>query len=216
MKVYKDIVQKSPEWRELRAGKLTGSKATAIGNCGKGLITLADDIVREQIFGWTEGYVSKDMERGNNHEPLARLEYEFHTGNRVIEVGFIEHNEFVGVSPDGIVGVPMPDYIIGGVEIKCKNEKNHWEVLKTEKIDSGTMWQIQMNLLVSRANWWDFVSFNVNFKRSCYIQRVYPNQIQQQKLLKGFEMGEQFIRDLRKEKFVQYETDGNPEKVLQP
>ena len=45
MKIHRDIIQGTEEWHEIRKGKMTGSKASAIANQGKGLDTYVKQIV---------------------------------------------------------------------------------------------------------------------------------------------------------------------------
>lgn len=194
MILHDGIDQGTPEWFEIRKGKMTGSNATPIGNAGAGLKTYIEDILLNLIIEQDRGYVSADMERGNRLEPLARLKYELERKTKVVEMGFVEYNKFVGISPDGLVFTDDMSKIIGGIEIKAKNDKNHLACLRTDKIDSGTLWQIQMNMLVTDAEWWDFISYNPNFKQSLYVQRVLPDQKKIDGLQKGFAMGETLLK----------------------
>ena len=204
MKIHKDIIQGTDEWLALRIMRMTGSNASAIGNCGAGLKTYITKLMCGAIVK-QENYISKDMERGNRLEPLARLEYQFKTGREITEVGFVSMNKYVGVSPDGL---HLNNSIIeGGIEIKAKNDENHFEVLKTDKVDSGTVWQSQMNMLVTGALWWDFVSFNVNFKESCKIIRILPDEVKFNKLEKGFVMGVELIEEIKKSDFFKREYE---------
>ena len=189
MKVYPDIIQQSPEWFELRKGKMTASHATAIGNQGKGLVTYIDDLILNMIIE-PEFYTNKDLERGNEHEPIARQVYEFEKGVTVYQVGFISYNDFVGCSPDGLIEND------GDLEIKARNNKIHFVLLKTGKVDSGTIWQMNMGMLISGRKWCDFVSYNPNFKQSLFVKRFYPDPIKFDALLKGFEIGEKMIKEL--------------------
>ena len=184
-----DIVQQTPEWFELKEGKMSASHATAIGNCGKGLETYIDEVVCGMITPPVH-YTNKDMDRGNELEPIARQTYEFENDVVVKEIGFITYNEYVGCSPDGLVDED------GGLELKARNNKIHFNLLKTGKVDSGTIWQMNMCLLITGRKWWDFGSYNPNFKQALYIKRFYPDQIKFNMLLKGFGMGEKMIKEL--------------------
>lgn len=189
MKVYQNIIQGSPEWFKGKKGKMSASHATAIGNCGKGLQTYIDEIVCNMIIE-PEQYTNKDIERGNELEPIARQVYEFENNVIVNQVGFITYNDFVGFSPDGLIGID------GGLELKARNNKIHFALLKTGKVDSGTIWQMNMSMLISERKWWDFGSYNPNFKQSLFIKRFFPDLIKFEALKKGFKLGEQMIKDL--------------------
>ena len=65
MKIY-NVEQGTPEWLELRKGKMTASHACEIGNCGKGLDTYILTLMSEYYSsGEREYYTNSDMERGN-------------------------------------------------------------------------------------------------------------------------------------------------------
>lgn len=183
------MIQGSPEWFEVRKGKMTASHGTAIAANGKGLVTYCREIVIAMISE-PEHYVNKDMERGNEYEPIARQAYEFENNVTVQQVGFIEHNEYSGCSPDGLIGTD------GGLEIKARNDKIHFGLLIGDAVDSGTQWQIQMNLLFTGRKWWDFCSYNPHFKMSLFQKRFYPDPIKQQKLKLGLVSGEKMIKEL--------------------
>ena len=73
MKIYYDIEQGTPEWHEVRKGKMTASNATAIGNVGKGLESYTKEVVRKQMSSKVDDYTNKDFERGHELEPIATL-----------------------------------------------------------------------------------------------------------------------------------------------
>ena len=50
-----------------------------------------------------EVYSNEHTARGNELEPLARGVYELENMVTVDQVSFIEYNEFIGCSPDGLV-----------------------------------------------------------------------------------------------------------------
>lgn len=167
MIIHKDLQQGTDEWLKVRLGKFTASKASAIASNGKGLTTLIWEKVDEIIAGEIkQSFKNADMERGNELEPRARIAYEFETMNAVEQVGFIELDKYVGCSPDGLVGKD------GLVEIKCPTNRVFYEYMTSGKIDTGYMWQMQMQLLVSGRDWVDYVVFNPNFKNPLIIKRV--------------------------------------------
>jgi hypothetical protein len=168
---------------------MSASHATAIGNAGKGLQTYVDDIVCNMIVE-PEQYTNKDIDRGNELEPIGRQVYEFENNVTVNQVGFITYNDYVGCSPDGLIGID------GGLELKARNNKIHFALLKTGKVDSSTKWQMQMSLLITERKWWDFASYNPNFKQSLYVKRFYPDPEKFEKLLKGFSIGQDMIIEL--------------------
>ena len=145
MKIHKELEQGSEEWHEVRKGKMTASNATSIGNCGKGLETYTKEIVRKELSSRVDDYTNKDFDRGHELEPIAREMYELEKDVKVEQVGFIELNELVGCSPDGLVGED------GGTEIKCPDDKIYFDYLleKEKAISSDYLWQCQMNLFIT-------------------------------------------------------------------
>jgi hypothetical protein len=168
---------------------MSASHATAIGNCGKGLETYCRQIVRNMIVE-RQSYVNKDMERGNELEPIGRLTYEFEYGCSVKQVGFIAHSDFVGYSPDGLISDD------GLIELKARNDEIHFGLLLGDSVDSSTIWQMNMGMLVSGRKWCDFGSYNPNFRQSLFVKRFLPDQSKFDALLKGFELGEIMIKNL--------------------
>ncbi len=187
-----NVEQGTDEWFDLRKGRMTGSHAQAIGSAGKGLETYAWEIVSESFSsGEREVYTNKDMERGNELEELAVNGYEMEKDVKVEKVGFISDGDYVGVSPDGLVGED------GMVEIKCPNDVNFFRTLIEKKIDSKYIWQMQMQLLVSGRKWCDFVAYNPNFKQSLLIVRVVPDPVMQEKLKTGLAIGQEKIKQIK-------------------
>ena len=184
-----DIVQQSPEWFELKKCKMSASHATAIGNCGKGLETYVRSLVKELIVE-RQSYTNKDIERGNELEPIARMTYEFEFNCNVKQVGFISYSDFVGCSPDGLIEGD------GGLELKARNDDIHFGLLLGDSVDSSTVWQMNMCMLITGRKWWDFGSYNPNFKQSLFVKRFYPDQAKFSALLKGFVIGEKIIKEL--------------------
>ena len=135
-----DIIQQTPEWFEIKKGKMSASHATAIGNCGKGLETYVRQIVKDLIVEKVN-FSNKDIERGNELEPIARITYEFETGEKVKQIGFISYSDFVGVSPDGLINED------GGLELKARNDDIHLGLLLGDSVDSSAIWQMNMSML---------------------------------------------------------------------
>jgi len=191
MKIHQ-INQGTDEWFDLRKGKMTASHAQAIGNCGKGLDTYIYSLMADYYStAPRDNYTNRDMERGNELEEQARAIYELETGLTVDQVGFIEHDELSGASPDGLIGED------GGVEIKCKNDTNYFKDLVEGKMDSAHNWQIQMTLLVTGRKWWDYVVYNPNFKQSMIVKRILPDALAYEKIKRGLGMGKEKINKIK-------------------
>lgn len=195
MKIFENLEQGSQEWLDIRKGKMTASHADAIGNNGKGLETYILNLMAEKYSnGEKIDYKNPDMERGHELEDQARSIYAINTGAEIKQVGFIEHSEFVGCSPDGLVGDD------GMLEIKCPSDVIYFQhLLKGEEaIDSKYIWQMQMNLLITGRKWIDYVAYNPNYEKSSFIFRIFPNKEKFEKLEAGFLIGEKRIKEIEK------------------
>lgn len=189
MRVYKDIIQQTPEWFYVKRLKMSASRASAIIAGGKGLDTYINNLI-EEFFddGSGERFVSPDMERGNLLEDQARTMYELENDVEVEQVGFIELDDYVGVSPDGLVGDD------GLIEIKNHKESVFINLLLSEKIDKKYYDQIQMQLYVTGRKWCDYVGYNTKIKPNRFVQRIYPDPKTFEALEKGLNIGRELIK----------------------
>lgn len=118
--------QQTKEWHKARIGKLTASRAGSA--LGVNPWQKPDDLIRQMVrdFHGAAPEFSGNIatQYGQQHEPLAVLDYMSETGRMVDEAGFYTHPEYdwLGASPDGFVGDD------GLLEIKCpfsmRNETN--------------------------------------------------------------------------------------------
>jgi len=158
------IEQGSPEWFAQRLGKLTASKmadvlATTKSGPAASRANYRAQLVCERLTGKkTEGFISSDMQRGTDLEPIARAAYEAHSGELVMLAEFVTHPELsdLGASPDGLVNAD------GLLEIKCLNAANHIDVLKNG-MPSKYVPQVQTQLLCTGRAWCDFVCYHPDF-----------------------------------------------------
>ena len=201
MKIY-NFEQRTEDWYNIRKGKMTASNAETIIANGKGLETYIYNLMAEYYSSAEkENYINADMQRGIDLEPEARLEFEFYTNLDVQEVGFIEHNEFIGVSPDGLIGDD------GLIEIKCPNDSIYFKLLLSNNIKPEYIAQMQMQMYVTDRQYCYFVSYNPNFEKSLYIKKINRDEEMIEKLKKGLERGTQLIKEI-KENFRKVGTNG--------
>jgi len=166
--------QRSEAWHEIKLGRfsatridsLMSAKSTAkYQNC---IAEVACEILTHET---EENYVSEDMERGIDLEPEARKLYESIFEIEVQEVGFIEpendYGEWVGVSPDGLVG----EY--GMLEIKCPKAKTLFKYISDNKLPNEYKWQVQSQLFFTGRQWCDFMAYYPGLKP--FLLRVYPD-----------------------------------------
>lgn len=196
MKIYYDIKQGTDEWHKLKELKLSASHATAIMANGAGLKSLVEELITDYYSSdnyseFTNKLDNKHINRGNEYEEKARAIYELETGNKVTQVGFVELDEYVGVSPDGLVGDD------GLIEIKSPANKEFMRLAITGKIDSNHKNQMQMQMYVTGRKWCDYFVFNPNYE-PCFIRkRVYADMDEFSRLIVGLEHGRKLIRDIK-------------------
>jgi hypothetical protein len=153
--------QGTPEWLAARLGKPSASMfsklITMTGKPSASADAYINQLLGERLTGKSEPhYTSEAMILGTEREPLARADYEFISGNKVDQVGFIlDDSESYGCSPDGLIGED------GGLEIKCPaqtTQAGYWRdkqsgVKKYYQQIQGCMW-------VTGRKWWDFFSYH--------------------------------------------------------
>lgn len=161
-KYHFDIIQGTPEWDAIRAGKWSASKAGVImGSLNtKGLDDLIMDIAWGRVYGPIEhsSFKSAAMERGNNLEQGSRDRYEFLKDCIVTECGFVEHASIphVGWSPDGLVRMPDGRWA-RGIEAKNPLHKAYMEVKRSGLIPSEYRWQVRWGMWVGELDEQDFL-----------------------------------------------------------
>lgn len=125
--------QRSPEWFAARLGRVTGSKAYCV-LMGEKTAGRADYVLKlaiERITGIAEeiGYVSAEMQRGIDKEPLARMQAEA-SGAFIRETGLILHDSLmIGASLDG-----DEDDFSRIWEFKCPKSTTHLKYLRSEGV----------------------------------------------------------------------------------
>ena len=156
------IEQGTPEWHQLRAGKVTASRvADILAQTRTGPSASRQNYLIELALQRSTGtiepsYTNAAIEHGIQTESQARVAYEVETGNFVDQVAFIDHPTIAnyGCSPDGLIGDD------GLIEIKCPNSATHWEYFKSKKPPQKYVIQMQTQLCVTGRKWCDFVSFD--------------------------------------------------------
>ena len=172
-----EILQRTPEWFELRLGKVTASRigdlmAKTRSGYSASRANYMAELAIQRLTGSTveQGFTSPAMLWGTEQESNARNAYSFFTDNEVNEIAFINHPtiEQAGASPDGLVGDD------GLVEIKCPNSATHLDTLLTGKINNKYLLQMQWQMACSGRKWCDFVSFDPRFPEDLkiFIKRV--------------------------------------------
>ncbi len=181
--------QRSEEWFEARAGRITASMMSVVMlerdrapfKSGprkgqdkpppKALTDYAHQLAAERLTGKPRKQArGAALDWGREMEANAIAAYEAETGNLVSSAGFILHPkyDFVGASPDFTVGDE------GGGECKCpESSEVHLQTL-LEGLPSEHVDQIQGGLWVTGREWWDFISYHPDFPPHLrlYVQRI--------------------------------------------
>lgn len=171
--------QGTEEWALERCGRATASEFSSILAKGQGKTRTAylRRVVAERLTGkpmetYATGSWAKNLERGREQEPFARMAYESITGRLVEEVGFLKHATLMaGCSPDGLIGAD------GGAEIKSVIPTVQLETILSGGYPSEHKPQIQGSLWVTGRKWWDFCSYSHDMPEhlQTYIFRVEPD-----------------------------------------
>ncbi len=191
-----NVEQRSPEWFKLKEKRMSASHATAISANGKGLETYVNQLMYEYYStGEPKSYKGPAMERGNELEDSAAFMYAMETGYEVEKIGFVIHSDYAGCSPDAFCHSKIPSEK-GMAEIKCREDKEYFRLLRGGKLDTGDIWQMQMQLLICRRDWCDFVAYNPNYKKELIITRVLPDPNAADKIRMGLISGQKMIEEI--------------------
>ncbi len=156
--------QQTEEWDAERLGKFTSSMYSTMMKKGR----KKDELFGESCLSYIYSKVgeiltaqphqvsSQATDWGNELEDQAGERYEKETGLKIIKIGFLSYNEYSGGSPDGLISTD------GMIEIKCPyNPANHAKTMITGTYyNKDHDWQVQGNLMVTKRDWCDFVTFD--------------------------------------------------------
>lgn len=142
------IEQRSDEWRKQRHGKFSASEihklmgVRGLGETGK---SYAIEKAIEQLYGDVdENFISYDMQRGIEMEPLAFAKFKELKSLEFIDVlncSFFTLSDSAGASPDGLVGY---DAVL---EIKCPKASTFFKLVATNEVDQKYFYQMQMQMI---------------------------------------------------------------------
>jgi len=162
MIIHRNLEQRTDEWHEKKAWKVSSSKITPLlsgAKLGTGAKTYAIELIAEKaqtIF--PEGYISYAMQEGINNEEAVREKYAEDRNCEVIEVGGVENDSHTAwFSPDGLI--MNANIIEGFIEIKSPQPKQHMINLMNKELDKSYIPQIQFGFLMTGAKWCDFISY---------------------------------------------------------
>ena len=152
------VEQGSAEWLEQRRGKISGTAVGILENCNP--YQKQDDLLRSMVRDLagaeSEFKMVPAVEHGQMMEPVAKQWYEKAFNVIVDETDFVVHPmyEFLGASPDGLVGLD------GAIEIKCpypRFTKAPYSVFDEKK--KMYLRQCQLVMEVCQVDWLDFICY---------------------------------------------------------
>lgn len=177
LQIYPNLEQGSEAWLEARRGLVTASVVGKLitpktvrpaDNPESRNLTML--LAAERITGWSDPtFISDDMMRGIDDEPIARAKYAEHYAP-VDECGFMTEDKWghrIGYSPDGLVGDD------GLIEIKSRRAKVQLATILADDLPLENMAQLQMGMMISGRKWCDYVSFCGGMP--LYVKRVLPD-----------------------------------------
>jgi putative phage-type endonuclease len=166
IKIHHDS-QRTPEWHQLREGKITASSIVDIlgketlATTKNAIENLAQLLAIETIYGQVEDtFVNYDMQRGIDNEPLAFDKLKQYLAEQFIDceqIGFAELNEHIGASPDALCSNNM----VG--EIKCPNPKNYFKYVLKNEIPAKHYAQMQHQMLCTNSTGCYYVNYCVHY-----------------------------------------------------
>lgn len=194
--MFLDIPQNDEQWDALRVGKINGSKlGIVMANYGKAFGEPAKQYAVEIALGQITkqaipgGFHSKDLDRGHEDEPVARMMYEDQYFCTVTNGGYYDLGD-VGCSPDGHVNHD------GLVEIKSALPHVHYERIRKQNCGSTMYrWQMIGNLKASERSWIDFISYCGSFpeEKKLYVIRHHAAEYEQE-----YKMIDERLNEFRK------------------
>lgn len=160
MKVYNLMTQRTPEWFDVRMGKVTGTSLQKIVGTPAAKKKAFYELVAERL-SLPDYDEENPMARGARLEDEARVKYEELSGYVVATAGFChrEDNKYIGFSPDGLIC--LEGRYVGHLEIKCLGGGNHIQALMEKEIPKEYLPQIIQGWIVNDdCEWTDFFMYD--------------------------------------------------------
>jgi exodeoxyribonuclease (lambda-induced) len=160
--IYIECEQGTEEWHAARCGVITASRfkdacdRTKKGEPSAKLVGYAAEVALERVTGQAAdaGFVTWQMKRGTELEPLARMAYEANTGHMATEAGVVlTDDRLFGYSTDGFIERD------GLIEIKCPASPEKIIDMWREGDLSEYIHQIQGGLWITGRLWADFIMY---------------------------------------------------------
>ena len=212
MKIYKDMEQGSESWFKCRAWVLTWTRLKNImawkdlkdwwlsATTKKAMLNCMYELI-----GWEFSFDENApeistylMNMWNELEWIAKAKYSNHIWKEIKEVWFIKKNDWLWLSPDGLIESWSDEYK-ESIEIKCplwNNSKNFFKYMFEDKIPDEYLWQVVHNFIViwtlERLH---FVVYNPNLPKE---KQLWIKIITKEELKEDIEKAENRIIEFRK------------------
>jgi len=144
-----NTTQGTPEWLQMRLGKITGTRLKAVSGTKSAQETLMYELIAEQLSGQGESiYVNSAMQWGTDHEAEAVNEYAKRTKSKPLEIGFCISDEFpyLALSPDRLI--KRGKKYVKAVEVKSPATKTFIKYKTMNEVPSEYKWQVVNYFLV--------------------------------------------------------------------
>lgn len=155
--------QGSPEWHQIRKGKITGTTLKSIMGTPKARQDAIYELVAESLMiGEESEEYENAMDRGLRLQSDALSSFELEKNLKVQEYGYFEHDTQprIGYSPDGEISDEED------IEIKCPLGKNYVKMWLTNLIPEEYFWQVVQAFIVNpKLQKRYFVGYHPNIER---------------------------------------------------
>jgi len=171
MTEFYEIIQGTFEWFEKRKGKFGASKAADLlmSPSKVGYNNLINTIVYMRITNeYPESFSNEWTDRGTELEPEAIRSYELLTFNKIKSIGYVEIDDFVGCSPDGMEGDT------GLIQVKCPKYTTHIDYIIKDKVPSQYYKQMQYEMMVTEREYNIFFSYHPNLRP--FMKKIYRDE----------------------------------------
>lgn len=179
--IIHEMQQGSEAWHEVRLGKCTASNFSKAVSSGKGSAPskTRKDYMKTLAYERKHGIPfpakfkgNSAMDHGTETEDEARGYFASLMGEDIKQVGFIDYNDDIGYSPDGLMGDDTT------VEIKCPELLTYMDYIEADRIDFSSLSkayrdQVQGGLLVTGRKYCYFVLYDARYpSKPCMYVRV--------------------------------------------
>lgn len=200
--------QRSEEWFKMRLGRFTASRISELlGIKGLGLTgeNYAFEKACELVFGEDENdsFITYDMQRGIDLEPLAFRKFQELKGMNFIDVTnayFFPYKDYAGASPDGL-------YFESCLEIKCPKPTKFFKLVAKgyEEIDKNYIDQMQMQMMCSNSKQCSFFNYIIFNNVEMWHEIVVPRdekriELIKERLLEAVSLRDEYVQYLLNEK----------------